>query len=73
MANYLFETHYGVCTVTDADAGVSVQWEVGKFNETNRAEVDPLAQLNLNPDALTLARICREIADYIAENYKELI
>ena len=73
MANYIFETHYGQCSVTDSDAGVTVSWERGKFNETNRATVDPLAQLNLNPDALTLARICREIADYVAERYKELI
>lgn len=73
MANYIFETHYGQCSVTDSDAGVTVEWERGKFNETNRAVVDPLARLNLNPDALALARVNREIADYILENYKELI
>lgn len=73
MANYIFETHYGQCTVTDADTGVTIHWEAGKFNETNRATVDPMADLALHPDALTLARICRETADYIAEQYKELV
>lgn len=73
MGKYLFETHYNQCTVTDAENGVSVTWERGKFNATNRATVEPLAQISLHPDALKLARIMREIADYAAENYKDLI
>lgn len=73
MKKYLFETHYNQCTLTDTETGVSLTWESGKFNETNRGSVEPLAQINLHPNALKLARIMREMADYTRANYAELL
>lgn len=73
MKKYLFETHYNQCTLTDTETGVSLTWESGKFNETNRGEIDTFSQLHQNPDALKLARIMREMADYARANYAELL
>lgn len=77
MEKYIFETHYGKSTVTDTETGVIVEWENGRFNDTNAARLDPTAKLNLCTDpgkiAETLARACKEIGDYVLNNHPETI
>lgn len=75
MNKYTFSTHYGKSTVTDNETGVIVEWENGRFNDTNTAKIDPTAVLPTDPGELaeTLARTCREIADHVLENYPELV
>ena len=78
MEKYIFGTHYGKSTVTDTETGIIVEWENGRFNETQTTRIDPTAQTNLlNTDAgtvaETLARACKEIGDYVLNNYPDLI
>lgn len=78
MERYIFETHYGKSTVTDPETGVIVEWENGRFNETQATRIDPTAKPDLmNTDAgtvaVTLARACKEIGDYVRNNYPELV
>lgn len=77
MERYYFDTHYGQCTLTDPETGVSLTWEPGKFNETNRGAVEPLSTLHTETDAgrlaERLAHIMREMADYARANYAELL
>lgn len=78
MEKYIFATHYGKSTVTDTETGVIVEWENGRFNETQATRIDPTAKLNLlttdaGTVAETLARSCKEIGDYVLNNYPDLI
>lgn len=77
MDKYIFNTHYGKSSVTDTENGVTVEWENGKYNETCQTYIDPTSTLGECNDAgklsQVLARSCREIADYILNNYKDLI
>lgn len=75
MNKYTFSTHYGKSTVTDNETGVTVEWENGRFNETNAAKVDPTAVLPTDAGKVAelLARSCKEIGDYVLENYPELV
>lgn len=77
MEKYLFETHYGRSTVTDTEAGVIVEWTNGDFNGTNRARVDALhfraAGMDAGELAAFMAKVCREIGDYVTANYPELL
>ena len=75
MEKFLFETHYGKSSVTDIESGVIVEWQNGKFNETNTARIDPsrVMAYDAGQAAAMLAKACREIGDYIAKEYPELI
>lgn len=68
MSRYIFDTHYGVSTVTDTENDIAVSWGNGKYNETNH--VDYFGE---ETDPLTIAKLCRELGDYILENYPEII
>lgn len=68
MNKYIFDTHYGVCTVTDTENDLAVSWTKGKYNETNK-----VAYFGEDTDPMKVARMCRELADYIAQEYPELI
>jgi hypothetical protein len=77
MGKYIFETHYGKSSVTDTETGVIVEWENGRFNETNAGRLDPTSKLNLCTNAgevaETLARAFKEIGDYVTSNHPETI
>lgn len=77
MERYIFDTHYGKCTLTDTQTGIIVEWQSGKFNETNAARLDPTSRLNTETDARRLAsklaRACREAGAYVRANHPETI
>lgn len=75
MEKYIFETHHGKSTVTDTETGVIVEWENGRFNDTNTARIAPNAVLPTDAGKIaeTLARACKEIGDYVLENHPELL
>ena len=80
-AKYLFEQHYGKCTLTDPNTGLIIEWTAGEFNATQDAKLDPTSKYNLVPYVMCdarklaskLAHKVREMADYIRLNYPELI
>ncbi|MBE6341466.1 MAG: hypothetical protein E7069_12150 [Bacteroidales bacterium] len=39
-AKYLFEQHYGKCTLTDPNTGLIIEWTAGEFNATQGAKLD---------------------------------
>ena len=53
-----------VCT--DADNGIICEFEEQKFNETHKFTI--LEDIDC-PDALALAKIAREMADWLRENH----
>ncbi len=55
---------------TDTENGIVVRFEQGKFNESQR-----ITGLNdeLPDDYMVVARVMREIGEYLYENHKELI
>ena len=56
--------------LTDTENGLVLTFQEGLFNESqNVVALDDIA----NPDALTLARIVREMAEYMQANHKELL
>ena len=74
---YIFDTHYGTSTLTDDQTGLYVQWENGRFNETQKIKLDGSTIMTLIPEgedpALYLAKKMQEMGDYIAKEYPELI
>lgn len=68
MSRYIFDTHYGVSTVTDTENDIAVSWTNGRYNATNQVSC-----FGDTDDPLKAARLCRELADYIAQNYPELV
>lgn len=56
-------------TVSDAESGVSIEFREGLFNETQKANVPDNMQ---DSDAMTLAKVMREIGDWMAENHAEV-
>lgn len=56
--------------VTDQDNGIIIEFEKGKFNETQK--ITELNDLNPN-DFMKIARIMREIGEYLQQNNKELL
>ena len=68
MNRYSFDTHYGHSTVVDLENLIAVTWDNGRFNETNRIEYTGDSK-----DALEIARMARELADYVAHNYPDMV
>lgn len=69
MSNrYVFDTHYGRSSVVDTENCIAVIWDNGKYNDTNRIEYS-----GASLDALELARLSRELADYVVQNYPDLV
>jgi len=68
MGRYSFDTHYGHSTLIDVENFIAVSWDDGHFNETQKVEYEG-DSLN----AVEIARLARELADYVAENYRDLI
>lgn len=58
-----------VWIVTDTVYGIVVQFEDGKFNETQNVSflIEP------NEPALSIARKLREMADWLLENHPDII
>ncbi|MBO5803604.1 MAG: hypothetical protein J6R25_00790 [Bacteroidales bacterium] len=54
--------------VEDTASGIICQFHKGRFNETQR-----FASLPSNTDANTLARLMREMGDYLAINYRDIV
>jgi hypothetical protein len=77
MEKYIFKTHGGISQVTDTENGVTIEWENGRFNETNTPRLEPTAKIRQLTDAgkiaATMARACKEIGDYVLENYPDFV
>lgn len=59
-------------TVTDNESGVKIEFREGLLNETQVAKIHRDIDVKVAGDAMTLARIMREIGDWIAENHVEV-
>lgn len=68
MARYMFDTHYGKSTVVDTENGIQVEWDNGDFNGTQK-----VTYTGGSLDAQEIARLARELGDYVAKNYPELV
>jgi len=53
----------------DRDSEIVVVWEAGRFNDTQK--ITFLKGSSSNP--LQIARMMREIGDYLAENHREIV
>lgn len=75
MDKYEFHTGNGISRVIDTENGVSIEWENGRFNETNTAKIEQGATLPTDAGELaeTLARVFREIGDYVFKNYEDFM
>lgn len=72
--NYIFDTHYGKSSLADPETGLVIEWENGRFNETQNCHVEKdYSSMDAGELASLMARTAREMTDYIIENYKELI
>lgn len=75
MAKERFELTSGkdlMWTVTDNESEVKIEFREGLFNETQVAKVPRDIDVQVEGDAMTLARIMREIGDWMAENHVEV-
>lgn len=75
MAKERFELTSGkdlMWTVTDNESGVKIEFREGLLNETQVAKIPRDIDVKVEGDAMTLARIMREIGDWIAENHVEV-
>lgn len=74
---YYFDTHYGQSSLTDDETGIIVEWENGDFNGTQKVRTDPSTFAVLIPQHQDLASFIagklREMGDYIAKTYPELV
>ena len=57
------------CLLIDLDNYIEVEFVPGKFNQTQTVTVLD----DSNPDALKLARIMREMADWLVKNHSEFL
>lgn len=60
----------GWYVVADLDNGIKVEWKKGMYNETNRPM--PISG-EMPTDPMKMATALREIGEYLAKNFKELI
>ena len=73
MARYIVQeskTKQGWWVCTDTDHGVVVKWQAHKFNDTQRVT---LLEDNTSMKALAIARLMREMGDWLAENHKDKV
>lgn len=74
--NFNFATKDGRSSLTDAETGMAIEWENGNFNESQTVRTDNLI-MSAIPDgdglAGFVAKRIREMADFIVDNYPELI
>lgn len=73
---YVFDTHYGKCSLSDRETGMVIEWESGNFNDSSNVRLDGFAcpeGKSTEETAATLARIMSEMGDYIAKNYGEYV
>ena len=56
-------------TVSDAESGVSIDFREGLFNETQKVSMPDSMH---GCDVMALARIMREVGDWMAENHSEV-
>lgn len=72
MSRFILQksTRPGWWVLTDTSNGIVVRFEQGRFNESQK-----ITWLNDEPvsDYMQIARIMREIGEYMYENHKELI
>ena len=73
MARYIIqksEQKAGWWVCTDTEHGLVCKFEEHKFNETSKMTF--LEDVK-NPDALAVARLMREMGDWLAENHRDII
>ena len=59
-------------TAKDNESGVKIVFREGLFNETQVGKVPRDIDVQVEGDAMKLARIMREIGDWMAENHAEV-
>lgn len=64
------DSKYNYFLVTDEENKIIIEFEKGKLNETQK--VTELNDFNPN-DFIKIARIMREIADYLHQNHNQLL
>lgn len=76
-SRFKFDTHYGRSSVVDTETGVVVEWENGRFNETQKTSHDAATIETIIPEGRTLegyvAEVMLEIGQFVLENYPELV
>lgn len=73
MERYTLTTDNDRCKLVDNSTTVTVEWQKGKFNETQKFSITEAPSSIEGEPALWLARICREIGDYLAQNHPDLV
>lgn len=68
MNRYSFETHDDQSTVVDLENCIGVSWVNGRFNDTSRVEYTGDSK-----NVMEIARLSRELADYVLQNHPELV
>lgn len=70
MERYKIEQSGDQITVTDTLYLICIIFTIHKWNETQRAVI---LDDNVKPDVMQLAQAMREVGDYMAINYPELV
>ena len=73
MARYIIqksEVKAGWWVCTDTEHGIVVKWEEHRFNDTQRVT---LLEDNQHPKALLIARLMREMGDWLAVHHREKV
>ncbi len=77
MGHYIVTKRKSICTVTDTDNGVTVEWLAGAFNDTQETTADPDGVLlRTTPTAnvpAALARVRRDMYEHVLFTRPELL
>ncbi|MCQ2137856.1 MAG: hypothetical protein MJY60_04040 [Bacteroidales bacterium] len=68
---YLFDKHYGQCSLADDETGIVIDWTSGDFNDSQQVHTEGLNVPDGEDLASWVASRLREMGDYIAANYPE--
>lgn len=66
---YIIRQEAAACSIADEQNGVTVEWIRGNFNGSQEVSTNPAREHT----AQALARILREIGEYLAANYPNLL
>ena len=67
--NFRYSAAENLCVLIDLENYIEVEFIPGKFNQTQTVTVLD----DSKPDALRLARIMREMADWLVENHSDFL
>jgi len=70
---YIINSNSIKSSLTDDDSGITIEWQTGKFNSTQKINTDNMDIPEGADMALWVARKMREMGDYIAQHYPQLV